>query len=151
MKSNFEIYKNAKKLHKEGRLVEALNIYLNLVQTDQNDFELYFLIGTIFLQINNLDKSIEYLTKSINLNFKFSNSFNNRGIAHAKKSEYLNAIKDYDEAIKLNPSNFDANLNKAIALKNVKKYDESLKLFFNKSPLFNKPSIKFLFKCMHLS
>lgn len=129
MRSFDEVFESAIKLHNDGKVLEAQNEYFKLLKKNTNNFKLYFLIGTSFLQTKNFDESIKYLSESINLNSNFSNSYNNRGIAYAEKENFNNAIDDYNRAIKLNPNDFDALLNKAIALKNIKNYDESIKYY----------------------
>ena len=47
----------------------------------------------------------------------------------AEEGEYQNAIKDYDKALSLKQDYFDANLNKAVALRNISEFNESIKHF----------------------
>jgi len=44
---------------------------------------------------------------------------NNKGICHYNKKEYDKAIESFDSAIKINPSFYDAQVNKQIVLKDL--------------------------------
>jgi tetratricopeptide (TPR) repeat protein len=50
----------------------------------------------------------------------------NRGAALSNESKYEEAVKAYDEAIKLDPDFADAWYKKGVALKNRGKYDETI-------------------------
>jgi Flp pilus assembly protein TadD len=53
--------------------------------------------------------------------------WNNKGLALVKQGKYDEAIKCYDEAIRLDPNPAGAWNNKGVALNNLGKYDESIK------------------------
>ena len=129
MKSDKEIFNNAKQLHQSGKIEEAQKLYLKIIDSNQNNFQLFFLLGTSFLQIKEYSKAINYLDKAINLNSNFADAFNNRGIALAEIKKYSDAIKNYDQTIKLNEKNFSAYLNKGIALKNLKQYKKAIECY----------------------
>ena len=56
-------------------------------------------------------------------------AWNNKGAALAVQSKYDEAIKAYDEAIRLDPNDADAWNNKGIALNTQGKYDEAIKAY----------------------
>ena len=111
MKSDKEIFNNAKQLHQSGKIKEAQKLYLKIIDNNKNDFQLFFLLGTSFLQIKEFDKAINYLDNAINLNSNFADAFNNKGIALAEIKKYSDAIENYDQTIKLNKNNYSAYLN----------------------------------------
>ena len=129
MNSNKKIFNDALKLHQNGEIKKAQNLYLELINIYKDNDKLYFLLGTSFLQTKNFIKAIEFLSLSIKINNNFADSFNNRGIALAEIEKHSEALNDYNQAIKLKPSFFSANLNKAIALKNIKSFDQATQLF----------------------
>lgn len=129
MKPDKEIFYNAKQLHQSGKIKEAQKLYLKIIDNNKNNFQLFFLLGTSFLQIKEYNKAINYLDNAINLNSNFADAFNNKGIALAEINKYSDAIKNYDQAIKLNKKKFSAYLNKGIALKNLKQYEKAIKCY----------------------
>ena len=129
MKTDQEIFNNAKQLHQSGKIKEAQKLYIKIIESNKNNYQLFFLLGTSFLQIDKYNEAINYLNSSINLNPNFPNTFNNRGIALAEIKKYLDAINDYNQALKLKPNFFDAILNKGVALKNIKQFDEAIDCF----------------------
>ena len=129
MKPDKEIFYNAKQLHQSGKIKEAQKLYLKIIDNNKNNFQLFFLLGTSFLQIKEYNKAINYLDNAINLNSNFADAFNNKGIALAEINKYSDAIKNYDQAIKLNKKKFSAYLNKGIALKNLKQYEKAIECY----------------------
>jgi len=122
-------FNEAKRLHTLGKVKEAQKIYEKIVEYKNDDYLVLSLLATTFLQLKDYDKAIKNFSKSINLNPKYPESFNNRGIAYAEIQSYILAIKDYDEAIKLNKNYFSPHLNKGIALKNSQKFNQAIDCF----------------------
>jgi protein O-GlcNAc transferase len=119
----------AKKLHLSGKIEESQKIYLQLATTNKKNHELFFLLGTTFLQLKNYDNAINNFNKSISINSNFPNTYNNKGIALAEKHDYSEAIINYDKAIKLKKDYADAYLNKGISLNKLKRFSEAIKYF----------------------
>ena len=117
MKSEESLFNEVKVLHINGKIKDAQRIYLQLSKKNSNSSNLLFLLGTTCVQLKDYKKGKEFLNKSIKLNNYFAESFNSIGIIFAEEGDYINAIKDYDKALYLK-NYFDANLNKAVALKN---------------------------------
>lgn len=127
MQSEELLFEEAKKLHINGKIKEAQVIYIELLKTNSKNSNILYLLGTTYVQLKNFKKAKEYLDISININNVFPESYNSRGVIFAEKGDYLNAIKDYDKALSLKKNYFDANLNKAVALKNIHKFNEAIK------------------------
>ena len=53
-------------------------------------------------------------------------AYNNRGIAYSNKGQYDRAIQDYDQALRLNPSDADAYHNRGNAYANKGQYDRAI-------------------------
>ena len=127
MQSEELLFEEAKKLHINGKIKEAQVIYLKLLKTNSKNSNLLYLLGTTYVQLKNFKKAKECLDISIKINNVFPESYNSRGVIFAEKGDYLNAIKDYDKALSLKKNYFDANLNKAVALKNISKFNEAIR------------------------
>ena len=123
------VLSEAKRLHILGEIKKAQKLYKKIIISKNDDYLVFSLYATTFLQFKDYDKAIENFTKSINLNTKFPESFNNRGVAYAEIKKYALAIKDYSEAINLNNNYYSAYLNKGIALKNSYKFKQAIEYF----------------------
>ena len=124
-----EIFDKAKKLHQSGKIKEAQKLYKKIINIDKNNFQLFFLLGSSYLQTTNYLEAINYLNTAIRLYTNYANAYNNRGIALAEIKNYSDAIKDYDLALKLNKDFFNAYLNKGVALKNLKEFKKAIETF----------------------
>jgi len=51
--------------HKNGKINEALNLYLELIKNEENNPQLLFLLGTACVQIEKTKEGIDYLKKSL--------------------------------------------------------------------------------------
>jgi regulator of sirC expression with transglutaminase-like and TPR domain len=54
--------------------------------------------------------------QAIELDPEYTYAFNNRGLAYAKLKQFEKAIQDYDQAIELNPKDFNATVVKNIEI-----------------------------------
>mgnify|MGYP001182478249 CR=1 FL=1 len=129
MKNNEETLNLAKKLHLSGEIKKSQKLYLELIEKNKENYELFFLVGTTYLQLKEYAEAISNYNISIKLNPNYPNSYNNKGIALAEKQDYSEAILNYDKAIKLKKDYFDAYLNKGISLHKLKKFDQAIKYF----------------------
>ena len=125
MKSEESLFNEAKVLHINGKIKDAQRIYLQLSKKNSNSSNLLFLLGTTCVQLKDYQKGKEFLNKSIKLNNNFAESFNSRGIIFAEEGFSHNRYKTIDKALYLK-NYFDANLNKAVALKNISRFNEAI-------------------------
>lgn len=83
---------------------------------------------------NNLNLSILLsivLISSISLAYAVSDAetWKNKGVALEKAGKYAEAVKAYDQAIKLNPKYVEAWNNKGVSLFNLGKYEVSIRVY----------------------
>lgn len=90
-------------LHKKGMLNEAENIYLNLQIKNQNNFDIYHLLGIIKLSRNKLHEAIDLFKKGILINSKEAKVFNHLAIAEIGVNELDSAYINIQKALELNP------------------------------------------------
>ena len=128
MKSDEELFNLAKQIHLSGKIEKSQKLYLKLIRNHKDNDRLFFLLGTSYLQLKKYNKAIDYLNIAINLNSKFADSYNNRGIALAENEKYSEAVHDYDRAINLKINYFDAYLNKGISLNKLKEFEKAKKI-----------------------
>lgn len=98
----------------------------------QNAFESK--LGMVQKIPNNLNLSILLaiiLISSISLTYAISDAeiWNNKGVKLEKAGKYAEAIKAYDQAIKLNPKYIEAWNNKGVALFNLGRYEVSIRVY----------------------
>ena len=129
MQNKSKIFKKALELQTRGKFKEALKLYSKLLYEDDNNEKLLFLIGTSYLQSEQYNRAVEFLEKSIKINPKLQNAFNNKGIALTKLNKFSESILDYDKAIAINKKFFDAHLNKGFSLRKLNKYKEAIECF----------------------
>ena len=129
MNSDEEKFNIAKQLHSSGKIKESQKIYLNLVKIYKNNYILFYLIGTTFLQLKKLDESINNFNTSIKLNSNFPEAYNNLGIALAEKEKYSKALVNYNKAIKLKDDYIDAHINRGISLNKLEKFNDAINDF----------------------
>ena len=56
-------FENATNLHKQGKINEALELYLEIQKEDNNNSQLLFQIGNAYLQKGNVELSIDFYRK----------------------------------------------------------------------------------------
>ena len=129
MKNKYYLLDEAKILHKKGKIDQAIKKYLKIINDFEKEAQVYFLVGTAFLQIKEYKKCVFYLSKAISLKKDSESYFNNIGIALSQLNNNEGAIENYKKALKLNPSFLDANINIGIAYKKLLNFKESIKYF----------------------
>jgi len=116
-------------LHKAGKLEEAKIIYEKILEKNPNTFEVINLLGIIFLQLKEYDKSIFLIKKAININSKHAALYNNLGNAFKELKKFNEAIESYNKAIELNPNYTEAYCNIGILFKNLRKFKKAISAF----------------------
>ena len=77
MSNEVENLVKAKLKHRSGKIEEAIKIYQKLIVKEWENPEVFFLLGTAFLQKKNYERAIDYLKQAINLNNNEPNYYNN--------------------------------------------------------------------------
>lgn len=79
-----------------------------ILEIDKNNLKALFLLGSVFIQIGQLDNSIKYLEKVIEIDPNIVNAHNNLGIVYIKLKEFTNAEKFFNKVLDINPNHLDA-------------------------------------------
>ena len=101
------IVDKATSLMKSSLFFEAIELINSSIKIDKADFQLYFLLGTSYLQINNLDLAELNLAKSVKLNENFSGAAHNLGVVLNLKKKFFDAKIQFFNALKIKPDNLD--------------------------------------------
>ena len=138
--------------HREGQLLKAESLYLEILENDKKNFQVLQLLGTLYLQKNNLKLSEEYLLNSLKQNPGNPGTLNNLGLLKKNTKDFKTALEYFELNIKKN--NFlNSWVNKSNILLENEKYNEGLefskeaiKIFPENLKIRNNLAI-FLFKC----
>jgi len=79
-----------------------------ILEEDANNLKALFLLGSIFLEIKEFDKSKKYLNKVIDIDPNIANANSNLGVVHINLREFDLAKKYILRAIEINPKHLDA-------------------------------------------
>jgi tetratricopeptide (TPR) repeat protein/cellulose biosynthesis protein BcsQ len=122
--------KKAATLFKTVFSIEDENEKLSLIDKVlilNDKFELaYLLRGSIYGDQNEYSKSIEELTKGIEIKPGFSEGYYIRGIVYYKLKQYYEAILDYTKAIEIKPDDCDYYYIRGLAHSNLEQYNEAI-------------------------
>ena len=120
------LYSSALSQHSAGQVLQAQSLYDQLLLIFPNDAEIIHLSGLAALQLDQYAKSIELISKAIDLKADFPEAYNNRGNAYRGISKYKDAAEDYSTAIFLRPDYAMAHNNLAVTLRDMGKLHEAL-------------------------
>ena len=115
----------AKKFHKLGDINKAIKIYIELIEINKKNPEIFFLLGTAYLQKKNYNDSVQTLEKAIKLNKDIPLFYNNLGIAFSNLQQHTKAIKNYNKALEIKPDFLDANINIGVEYKIIKEFEKA--------------------------
>ncbi len=128
IKNNFkENLEEAKKFHQSGDLISAINLYLRILKNENNSPELFFYLGTAYLQSGSYNNSIKYLEKSLESEKFNPMIYNNLGIAFKEIREFEKAEKYFNSALKIKKDFIQVYNNQGIVSRKLKNFDKSLK------------------------
>ncbi len=131
--NNFsEILEKAKYLHKTGKVDEAINKYKDLLNLNDKNYQLFYLLGTALIQKERFTEAVDALKRAIKIKKDSPVLYNNLGIALSQLNQNEDAIKNYEKALNLKPDLVDSLINLGIAYKNLFNFKDSIK-FFNRS------------------
>ena len=122
-------FETAITLHQEGQLIEAEALCRELLQFDQNHFDLLQLLATIALQRNDFITALALLDQVLAIDPHHPGLLIQRGLALTELKRYEEALTSYDKAIAINPENIEAHANREVVIKELKN-QENLKADF---------------------
>ena len=122
-------FENATNLHKQGKINEALEIYLELQKEDNNNSQLLFQIGNAYLQKGSVELSISFYRKVSEIDKDHFNNLNNLGGALATISKYAEAIDVFKKTLNIKPDYSDAYSNIGNCYLYIKDHKNSIENF----------------------
>lgn len=117
---------NLKNYEKSIFVLEDLVNSKNFIE---KDFHCFYILGMNYLNINNLDKSLFYLKKSISINNNFVPSLINIANIYAHQEKYNEAIKLLNDAKSIDKNNSLIFYNLGNNFEKSKQYDKAIEAF----------------------
>ncbi len=79
--------------------------------------------------IGEYEQAIDYYSRAIEFDPKYSIAYNRRGSSYGSLSQYMKAIRDFNKAIELDPKSSHAYYNRGLSYHKFGQYEKSLKDF----------------------
>lgn len=95
-------------------------------ETDKVRRDRLFLQGNEALANSEYDQAITYFTRAISMDSAFARAYNNRGVARIEDGHPYEAIQDYNMAIRIDKSYWDAIFNRTYAYEQVGRVQDAL-------------------------
>ena len=116
-------------LHKQGRLVQAKQIYEEILKSNPSHFDALHFMGLIALQEKDYLEAADLLTKAIEINPKSAAACYNQGIILFELKQFEAALQSYDKAIILKPDYAEAYSNRGNSLKELLQFEAALQSY----------------------
>jgi tetratricopeptide (TPR) repeat protein len=98
-----ENYQYAIKYLREGKLQQAANICLEILETHPGNSIVTHFLGIICYRLNNYDLAIECFRKTVQLNPNFTEAYNSLGAVLQENGQFDDAISFHQKATQLDP------------------------------------------------
>jgi len=121
-----QVRKRVLQAAKRGEYRSAIAILNRLLISHPDSAEDYSNRGLIHLWNGEPRKALRDFNRAIAIAPDLASSYNNRANYYACQGARESAIADYDQAIDLNPFHVRARINRAITLRELRRYDEAL-------------------------
>lgn len=95
-------------LRKSGRIDEAINEYVSLIDTWPMVPETHYNLGIAYMNKNRVDEAISAYQKALDLNPNFSKAYANLGYAYLKQNHVEKAIQACQRALEVYSQNAEA-------------------------------------------
>jgi len=112
--------------HRSGRLVEAREVYEEVLHQEPGNAPVLFLSGTLALQERNHEAGESFIRRAIAADSSEASYHNNLGVILRETGRLENALISYREAIELCPEYAEAYCNFGIALKELGRTEEAI-------------------------
>ncbi len=122
-------YSKAIEYFNNKEFLPAEEILINLLEQNDNDYDVANFLGIIQLYLCNYKKAISYFNRVVFIYDKHANAFYNLGICYEKTGNNNLAISNYEKAIEYNQNLVDAYLNLGRLLTTKGEFAEAEKLY----------------------
>ncbi len=92
-------------LFNEERYQDSLEVYLEFLEMDPQNTEIYNYIGECYIKMNKNDLAISYIQKALDINSTLPDTWFNLANAHSNKQDYTEALNSVQQALSYDNSN----------------------------------------------
>ena len=126
MKNTRDLFQNALKLHQKGDLAAAERSYRTILETEPVHVDVIFLLGTLQLQLGNLDTASTLLKEAILLKPEYAEAYNTLGGVLQNQGKFNEAEEIYRNGLTLKPDHAETYNNLGTLLKKQNRFDEAI-------------------------
>ena len=118
----------ALELHQSGKLIEAEDVYAEILNNYPDNADAFNLFGLLKIQNNQPEEAVSYIQRAIEIK-PCSYFYESLGRAYLENGNFNDAIECFNKSLELNENNFDAWFNLALAYKNNIQFDKSIEIY----------------------
>ena len=128
MAQQSENFQKAFKFHKEGKLTNARDLYMEILQENPKNAEVWDLLGLLYYQVKELFDAEMCIKKAIEIepNLYY---IENLALVYMQKGEFNKAIELYNELLK-HKQKYEYWFNLAMSYKNLKEWDKAKEAYY---------------------
>ena len=121
-----KIFDEINKNLKNREFVSAENNLKKILETNPKNVKALFLLGSVYLELNQLNNSIKLLNEVIDLDPKISNAYSNLGIIYIKQRNFQKAKIYILKSLEINPKNLDAYSNLGLIYSELGEFENAI-------------------------
>jgi tetratricopeptide (TPR) repeat protein len=115
--------------HRQGKLIEAEQIYADILRKQPDHFDALYRLGIIAAQTRRTQGAVELFRKAIALNQDVASVHRNLGHALLELGRCNEALLSYQRAIALDPRDPESHNGCGLALHELERFEESIKCY----------------------
>lgn len=100
--------KKGMQLYDNKEYKKSKKVFEKVLRIDEEDPQVYFYLGRIYMNLDKLDKASKAFSRSIQLKPDYSDSFSNLGLIAIMKADFSNALNFLRNAVLYNPRDISA-------------------------------------------
>lgn len=125
------VFENKNSFNKDFVFLDtAIEMYLKIIEIDPKFFDAYLSVSICYAKKGDFAQSVDFCEKALVANPKSYEANNQMGLVYYCSNEVKDAIKYYEEALKLKPEgDFKIYSNLGYAYEKIGKYDNAVNMF----------------------
>lgn len=126
-----KVFENKNSFNKDFTYLDtAIEMYLNIIEKDPQFFDAYLSASICYAKKGEFAKSVDFCESALKANPKSYEANNQMGLVYYCCNEVKDAVKYYEEALKLKPEgDYKIYSNLGYAYEKIGKYDNAVKIF----------------------